>query len=344
METIEDEEELGCNKKDSFIIDSEAGMKSVGQYQLLKVIGTGTSSCIYLSVKLPLVSICSGVTITSEDIEEIVKDLHESELYAIKTISRNHMRRLGIEKYLKTEIKNQRSLKHDNILPIIEVMISPRRYYIVMPYCAGGDLFREIKSMPNGRMTEAFAKERFRVVANAFLYCHQQQIVHRDAKPENILLTRDGKVKLADFGFSALVDKSNDDGCDQPKTSAVGTLTYAAPELLARFRDNTTAPYDAKKADIYSLGAVLYTMLTGLSLQRRSTDMSHDSTCHIMSDGTNSSILDGVAPGDVLPERILSSEYTPEVCNLVTAMLSLDPSNRPTIEEVVESSWLNGTS
>lgn len=118
-----------------------------------------------------------------------------------------------------------------------------------MEYVNGGELFEHIDEC------ECLAEDEtvylFRQIVAALLHCHRLGIHHRDLKPENILIEkRDGRIKLVDFGMAAL----------QPRgtflTTPCGSLHYAAPEV---FEKN----YDGSKVDVWSLGIILYVMLTG---------------------------------------------------------------------------------
>lgn len=120
--------------------------------------------------------------------------------------------------------------------------------YLIMEYCDGGELFDYISA--RGQLAEDESVYFFRQMVAALLHCSRIGIHHRDLKPENILCNEQGFVKLADFGMAAL----------QPKggrlTTPCGSLLYAAPEVWDQH-------YDGSKIDVWSLGIILYVMLTG---------------------------------------------------------------------------------
>jgi serine/threonine protein kinase len=113
-----------------------------------------------------------------------------------KTISLSPDQLHAIEK----EIEVQRSLFHENIAQIYEVIHSKSTIYIVMEYCQNGELFDYINR--RGPLPEKEAAEIFHQILSALIYLRHQKISHRDVKPENILFHKNGKVKLIDFGFS----------------------------------------------------------------------------------------------------------------------------------------------
>lgn len=141
---------------------------------------------------------------------------------------------------------------------------SNNQRYLVMEHVDGGELFDYIEQ--NERLEEDEALWVFRQVVVALLYCHRLGIHHRDLKPENILLdTREGflRVKLVDFGMAAL----------QPPgrflSTPCGSIYYAAPEVFDKC-------YDGSKVDVWSLGVILYVMLTGTTPYIFDAEKMHD--------------------------------------------------------------------
>src|SRR5581483_7450633 len=130
--------------------------------------------------------------------------------------------------------------------------------------------------------------------AAALAHAHECGLVHRDVKPQNLLLSADGELKVSDFGIARLVDGTQ---LTQAGT-VIGTASYLAPEQAAG--EETTGA-----ADVYALGVVLYELLTG---ERRGTD--------------------AVAPGTCVPG------VPPELDSLVLACLREDPRDRPSAREV----------
>jgi serine/threonine protein kinase len=152
----------------------------------------------------------------------------------------------------KREAEAVARLQHPNIVPIFEVGEHQRQHYFSMALVEGGSLTQRVREGP---LPPREAAELVRQVAEAVHYAHQRGILHRDLKPSNILLDRDGRVQLTDFGVAKHVTGA---GPEQTRTGAVlGTPSYMAPEQAAGGRAVSTA------ADVYALGAILYECLTG---------------------------------------------------------------------------------
>jgi serine/threonine-protein kinase HSL1 (negative regulator of Swe1 kinase) len=120
----------------------------------------------------------------------------------------------------------------------------------VLEYVDNGELFEHISA--NGRLEEEEAMKYFRQILSAVGYCHSFNICHRDLKPENILMTKEGDVKIADFGMAALHQSP-----DHKLKTSCGSPHYAAPEIIRG------ANYRGDKVDIWSLGVILYATLAG---------------------------------------------------------------------------------
>ncbi len=142
-------------------------------------------------------------------------------------------------------------LSHPNILPLIEFGEEQGRLYLVMPLVREGTL-RDLLSQHNGPLSLEEALPLFMPLCDAVQYAHQEDIIHRDIKPQNILLQRHTHVLLADFGIAR-------DRFDTKMTTTgigIGSVEYMAPEQAEGRAD--------ARSDIYSLGIVLYQLLTGV--------------------------------------------------------------------------------
>ncbi len=153
---------------------------------------------------------------------------------------------------IRREMSIQQALSHENIIQLHEVIVANSHVYLVMEYACHGDFFRIISK--RGRLSEHGAHTYFRQLVDAVQYCHANGVYHRDLKPENLLLAQNGKLKLTDFGFSAMKDH----GPPVLKTNC-GSPHYCAPEVW----NGTQEGYDGRKSDAFSTGVVLYVMLTG---------------------------------------------------------------------------------
>jgi hypothetical protein len=145
-------------------------------------------------------------------------------------------------------------LVHANIVAVYDVGKAGDFYYFVMEHVDGANLRHVLR---DGHLTPEQALRIVPQICDALQFAHEEGVVHRDIKPENILLDRRGRVKIADFGLAKLLGRDTDDFTLTGSRQVMGTLYYMAPEQVER-------PLEVDhRADIYSLGVVLYEMLTG---------------------------------------------------------------------------------
>ena len=190
----------------------------------------------------------------------LARDLKHHRSVAVKLLHAELGAIVGAERFLK-EIEVTANLQHPNILPLFDsgqVRVdragrSEELLYYVMPYVDGESLRTRLKR--ERQLGLAQAVEIVRAVAGALHYAHERGIVHRDIKPENILL-QSGQPLVADFGIALAVSQAAGERLTETGL-AVGTPDYMSPEQATGERDLD------RRSDIYSLGCVLYEMLTG---------------------------------------------------------------------------------
>ena len=202
------------------------------------------------------------------------------------------------------EAKAASSLKHPNILAVHEVGQSEAGPYIVMEY-VDGDTVRSLLS--NGPLPISQALDVAAQAADGVAHAHAGGVVHRDLKPENLMVRRDGSVKILDFGLAKLL---HPEGSGNTARTAVGMVVgsagYLSPEQLRG--DKAT-----ERSDVFSLGVVLYEMVTGANPFQRNTAVE-----------TFGAILsDDPAP---LEERL--PDVPPELSRIVREALSKKPEER----------------
>ncbi|CAK7890705.1 serine/threonine-protein kinase Kin4p [[Candida] anglica] len=181
------------------------------------------------------------------------KDGKQPSQVAIKLIKRDSiMKDSDSEIKVHREINSLKLLNHPNIVKLVEVMKSGKYIGIVLEYASGGELFDYI--LHHKYLKENVAKKLFAQLVSGVDYMHSKGLIHRDLKLENLLLDKHKNVIISDFGF---VNSYNKDKNDFMKTSC-GSPCYAAPELVL-----TQSPYEGRKVDIWSLGVILYAMLSG---------------------------------------------------------------------------------
>jgi len=155
------------------------------------------------------------------------------------------------------EAKVLASLNHPNIVRIHHYEKRERLYYFTMEYAESGSLRDKIDKKKYVGLPYSEAIDFTLQVCEGLRFAHDQGVVHRDIKPENILLDRNGRVKIADFGLAKLIDPKRPSALLTKTNEAMGTPDYMAPEQKRAARDID------HRADIYSLGVVLYELLTG---------------------------------------------------------------------------------
>ena len=172
-------------------------------------------------------------------------------VYAVKVLSKDRL--LGDHKKVEqvlTERKVLVEVRHPFIVQLHWTFQTRSSLYFVLEFCAGGELFYHLSK--KGRFDAETAKFYFSEVLLGLEYLHSKNILYRDLKLENILLDEEGHVRLTDFGVS----KVSKEATDLKFNSVVGTKEYFSPEMIKR--EGHGRPYD-----FYSLGCVLYIMLTG---------------------------------------------------------------------------------
>ena len=140
-------------------------------------------------------------------------------------------------------------LHHPYICGMRELIVHQHHYYMVFEYVNGGQMLDYIIS--HGRLRERVARKFSRQIGSALEYCHRNNVVHRDLKIENILISHTGNIKIIDFGLSNLYNPSSH------LSTFCGSLYFAAPELL------NAKVYTGPEVDVWSFGVVLYVLVCG---------------------------------------------------------------------------------
>jgi BR serine/threonine kinase len=223
---------------------------------------------------------------------------------AIKIITKSAFdQKPGLQTKVRREIALMKVVSHPNILRLIDVFESPGHLYMVLEYAEKGELFDFL--VARRFLPENVALDFFRQITLGLEYLHSHGICHRDLKPENILLDNNNRIKIADFGFARWIRR------DIAETSC-GSPHYAAPEVIRGMQ------YDGRRADTLSLGIILFALLAGYL---PFDDPSIRNLLH--------KVKRGVFEMPAFPEDIAA---------LIRQMLSVDPTHRPTLAEIKNSS------
>ncbi|KAK1902222.1 NUAK family SNF1-like kinase 2 [Dissostichus eleginoides] len=228
-------------------------------------------------------------------------------LVAIKSIRKEKIKDEQDLVHIRREIEIMSSLCHPHIITIYEVFENKDKIVIVMEYASRGDLYDYICDKRS--ISERDARSFFRQIVSAVHYCHQNGIVHRDLKLENILLDGNGNVKIADFGLSNLYQR------DEFLQTFCGSPLYASPEIV------NGRPYRGPEVDTWSLGVLLYTMVHGT--------MPFDGNNH-------KALVQQISTGNYRKPTNPS-----DACGLIRWMLMVNPERRATIEDIAGHWWLN---
>ncbi|XP_047541125.1 serine/threonine-protein kinase MARK2-like isoform X9 [Vanessa atalanta] len=256
----------------------------IGKYKLLKTIGKGNFAKVKLAKHVP----------TGKEV-------------AIKIIDKTQLNPGSLQKLFR-EVRIMKMLDHPNIVKLFQVIETEKTLYLVMEYASGGEVFDYL--VLHGRMKEKEARAKFRQIVSAVQYCHQKRIIHRDLKAENLLLDGEMNIKIADFGFS------NEFTPGAKLDTFCGSPPYAAPELFQGKK------YDGPEVDVWSLGVILYTLVSG------------------------SLPFDGSTLRE-LRERVLRGKYripfymSTDCEHLLKKFLVLNPAKRASLESIMRDKWMN---
>ncbi len=180
-------------------------------------------------------------------------DKRKKRVVAIKVLRPEYEGDSEFVRRFSREAEAASKVSHENIVGMYDVGIDGETRYIVMEYVDGETLKDMIREM--GHLSpDAVVRMGIRILA-AVDHAHRNGIVHRDIKPQNILVDREGKVKVADFGIARLKAQQTTRVVDA-SASALGSVHYLSPE-------QATGEVADEKSDLYSVGVVLYEMLTG---------------------------------------------------------------------------------
>lgn len=254
-------------------------MKKIGKYEIIRELGKGATSQVYLA-----------------------KDAFAGRQVAIKLVRADALgdKELGkrYHKLFLTEASLAGKLSHPHIASIFDAVSDDQGSYLVMEFVEGGTL--EPYTQPEGLMPIGSVVEIIFKCCKALDYAHRHGIIHRDIKPANILLTGETDIKISDFGAALTV------AAETTQVSGIGSPAYMSPEQLQEMTLN-------HQSDIFSLGVVMYQLLTG-SLPFKATN--------------NYSMVYQIINVDPPPPSVLRPEIPAAVDLIVKRALEKDLANR----------------
>ncbi|OWF43658.1 cyclin-dependent kinase-like 1 isoform X6 [Mizuhopecten yessoensis] len=248
-----------------------------------------------------------------------------------------------IKKIAMREIRMLKQLKHPNLVNLIEVFRRKKRLHLVFEY-VDHTVLHELERFPRG-VSEDLIKKIVSQLLEAVNYCHSRNCIHRDVKPENILLSTERQVKLCDFGFARVLTGPSDNYTDY-----VATRWYRAPELLVG------DPKYGPPVDVWAIGCVFAELLSGQALWPGKSDL--DQIFQIkktlgdllpsQKSAFSSNIffqgleIPNVEPENYEPLELKFHKMSPVALSFMKNCLNMDPAERMTCEELLKHPYLDG--
>lgn len=235
------------------------------------------------------------------------EEIETKTIYAIKAVAKASLGSKEDQNRFQREIDSMAVMRHENIVQLYNFFSDETNFYMVMDYCPNGELYDFI--IKNGKIQENTAALLFQQIVSAISYCHSYGVAHRDLKPQNILIQKFPFIKVADFGLCGYVKE------DELMKTFCGSPAFCAPECISKVN------YDGRKSDIWSLGVILFAMLTG----EFPWNLSNTS---------------------VMVQQILTADFTfPNYLNqqskdLISKMLKVNPNDRISMEDILKHPFL----
>ncbi|KAI8080160.1 kinase-like domain-containing protein [Gilbertella persicaria] len=283
-----------------------------GRYKLIHSLGQGASGIVYL-----------GIDVKTNQ-RYAIKELSKSRLYRVEFMQHSSFRKDTKKRKLnkptrmivdEADIMAQIS-PHLNIIKLIQVVQDPEynddSIFIVMELAEKGVVMDIVPHAVIQPYSDYQSKAIFRQLVSAVSHLHQHDVVHRDIKPQNLLMTSNNTLKLIDFGHATRIK-------DMKKTfHSVGSPAFMAPESIKK---KVSEEQSALQADIWSMGITLYCLVYGrLPFEK-------------------SSLLDLF--DDIQNKKVPHSDtIDPQLKHLINGMLEKDPKTRFTIKDIETHVWL----
>ena len=260
------------------------------------------------------------------------ENINTKQKVAIKILDKEKIKTKEDLNRIQREIKILSILDHPYIIKTYKISETPKKYYIIMEYCEGGELFDYI--VEKERLDESEASIFFYQLINALEYIHSKGVAHRDLKPENLLLSTKKSIKIIDFGLSNFFE-GNIASLETP----CGSPSYASPEIIKG------EIYNGFKIDVWASGIILFAMLCGyLPFDDDEEEEKEDDSKNkkYFSQSNTNSKEEKSEDNEILFQKILEGkiefpEYLSEnAVDLIKKMLVVDPEDRIEIKDIIK--------
>ena len=247
-----------------------------------------------------------------------VRNKKTNEINAIKVINKEYIIKQNMTEQIKKEIEIMSKLNHPHIIKLYSHFEDNENFFLIMEYASRGQLYSFIKKQK--KLNQISSKQYIKEIISAVKYLHSLNppIIHRDIKPENILIDQNGNCKLGDFGLAKYENEKNINEED----NYCGTLEYLAPETL----NNNLK--QGKGVDIWSIGILLFEMLTGrppFKIEKDKLDLYKNN---------NDSKLWKIKWTDDFPKLAK---------DLISRILVPNPENRLNLDQILSHQWFIDT-
>lgn len=285
--------------------DKPSGQFQLEDFQLGPKLGSGLFGHVYKA--RTLIDAASG----------------QMKVVALKTVFKSSLEEENDFVQLKREVEIHTRLRHENILRMYSYFHDPKHVFMILEFCAGGDLRRHLCNLSDtGGVSESQMQPWLTQVAKALKFCHSYQVYHRDVKPENILLcgtphNPTSTVKLADFGWSTMYTH----GTEERSHTMCGTVDYLAPEMVEG------RPYHAQWVDSWMFGVLLF-------------DVATDGKLTPFTGRTRVEQFDRIAKCQVAWQRLERKQVSTSLTRLISNLLRPVPEDRFVMDDVLKHAWI----
>jgi serine/threonine protein kinase len=244
----------------------------------------------------------------------LAREPHLKRLVAVKVLSPDRYDDTGARRRFQREAQSAARINHPNVCTVYSVgSLSDGTPYLVSPFVKGTTLAQRLKA--EGRLGTEEVRQVIREMASALAAAHKLGIIHRDVRPDNVLREEEtGRHFLSDFGIAGVLERGDD---LEPRITVTGELlgdpAYISPE-------HVEGKPLTDRADVYSLGIMAHQLLTGHTPPPAQTSEKHQTT--------------SVIPPDLSPLREYLGQTDPDLVDLVTRCLAMDPASRPAAADI----------